>query len=161
VRITFSFRFQRLLRRNAGANRQRLAGTQSCDSGDSRPAASSMDASRKSKCSACLPSTGVAGASVTFARSVGKQALLPQRVRRGVSTGSNKEVSVEISDEGIQSADSASRDEWSHFSKYSESKNAFIVYKGDCIYVILPKRAFDIDGVDRFRMLIEAKLPRS
>jgi hypothetical protein len=98
--------------------------------------------------------------SLLLAQWVSKRSFL-NAYRRGVSTGSNKEVSVEISDEGIQSADSASRDEWSHFSKYSESKNAFIVYKGDCIYVILPKRAFDIDGVDRFRMLIEAKLPRS
>jgi hypothetical protein len=79
---------------------------------------------------------------------------------RGVFQRANKECTLEISEEAIQSADSTNREEWSHFSKYSESKNAFIPYTADSIYAIFPKRTFDTNGMDTFRRLIAAKLAR-
>lgn len=97
--------------------------------------------------------------SIPLAQWVSKRSFL-NALRKDASTGPNREFSVEISKEGIQSADSAYRDDWSHFSKYSESNGAFILYQEDSISAILPKRAFDVDGADGFRRLVEAKLPR-
>jgi YcxB-like protein len=80
--------------------------------------------------------------------------------RRGATNGANEKFTLEISEEGIQSADSTNREKWLDFSKYSESDNAFIIYRADSIHVILPKRAFDVNDVGNFRQLIKAKLAR-
>jgi hypothetical protein len=65
--------------------------------------------------------------------------------RKGATKGANQEFSVDISEEGIQSADSTDRGQWPRFSNYSESKNPFIIYQADSIHVIVPKRAFDVN----------------
>jgi len=57
----------------------------------------------------------------------------------------NQEFSVDISEEGIQSADSTDRGQWPRFSNYSESKNPFVICQADSIHVIVPKRAFDVN----------------
>lgn len=80
--------------------------------------------------------------------------------RRGATNGTNEKFTLEISEEGIQNADSTNREKWLDFSKYSESDNAFIIYRADSIHVILPKRAFDVNNVGNFRQLIKAKLAR-
>jgi hypothetical protein len=80
--------------------------------------------------------------------------------RRGAANAVPKEFTVEISEEGLQYDGSAIREEWSKFSKYSESGNAFILYQADSIHAIFPKRAFDITGVSTFRRLVQSKLAR-
>jgi YcxB-like protein len=80
-------------------------------------------------------------------------------VRGAVSTAP-KDFTAEISEDGIQLDGSASREEWSHFSKYSESINAFILYQADSIYAIFPKRSFDTNAMNTFRRLVQAKLAR-
>jgi hypothetical protein len=79
---------------------------------------------------------------------------------RGATKRSDNELTVEISEDGIQGSDSTNREEWLHFSKYSESNDAFILYQVDSVHVILPKRSFDINGLDSFRRLIKGKLAR-
>jgi hypothetical protein len=69
--------------------------------------------------------------------------------RKGATKGANQEFSVDISEEGIQSADSTDRGQWPRFSNYSESKNPFIIYQADSIHVIVPKRAFDVNDRER------------
>jgi hypothetical protein len=71
-----------------------------------------------------------------------------------------KECSVDISEDGIQTTDQAQRDDWSHFSKYSESARSFILYQGSSVCAILPKRAFRPDSIDRFRHILKKTLPK-
>jgi hypothetical protein len=85
---------------------------------------------------------------------------LKNAFKRGDSDAESREITVEISEQGIQSTDLRTSQEWSGFSKFSESNNAFILYEADSICAILPKRAFDAEGIDRFRRLIQTKLKR-
>ena len=71
-----------------------------------------------------------------------------------------KDFTVDISEHGIQSLDPTQKDEWSRFSKYSESVNSFILYKDGSVYAILPKRAFDPESINSFRRILKAKLPK-
>jgi hypothetical protein len=80
------------------------------------------------------------------------------RKARGDKAG--KEFTVDISEDGIQSLDPPQKDEWSRFSKYSESAGAFILCRETSVYAILPKRAFDREGIDSFRRILGAKLPK-
>jgi hypothetical protein len=82
--------------------------------------------------------------------------------RKGAEPGfDGKEFTVDILEEGIQSPDTPSKEEWSQFSKYSESNNSFILYRNNSIQAIFPKRAFDVDGMNSFRRLLQEKLGRS
>ena len=82
-----------------------------------------------------------------------------QRASEGDFDGN--EVIVDISEEGIQNPKTSSREEWSYFSKYSESDNAFVLYRANSVHAICPKRAFDADGMNSFRRLLQVKLGRS
>ena len=82
--------------------------------------------------------------------------------QRGSEGGFDRnELIVDISEDGIKSSEASNIEEWSYFSKYSESNNAFILYRANSIHAIFPKRAFDVDGMDSFRRLLQAKLGRS
>jgi hypothetical protein len=82
--------------------------------------------------------------------------------RKGAIPGvGSKEFTVDISEEGVQGPEAQTKEKWSHFSKYSESDNAFILYQGNSIHAIFPKRAFDVDRMDRLRQLLRTKLGRS
>jgi len=72
----------------------------------------------------------------------------------------NKELTIDISDTGIQSLDSPQREDWSRFSKYSETVSSFILYQADSIHAIFPKRAFDPESINSFRRILDAKLPK-
>jgi hypothetical protein len=79
---------------------------------------------------------------------------------KGAASYPDRELTIEISETGIETVNSVHRDEWSRFSKYSESDNAFILYRDNTIYSILPKRAFDSEGISSFRRILEAKLSK-
>ncbi len=82
--------------------------------------------------------------------------------RKGAAPGlDGKELTVDISEEGVQGPEAQNKEEWLHFSKYSESDKAFILYRANSIHAIFPKRAFDVDGMNSFRQLLRTKLERS
>ena len=80
--------------------------------------------------------------------------------RRGASDSSGKEFTVDISEDGIQVPHTPHKENWSCFSKYSESGSAFILYRSSSIHAILPKRAFEAGDIDSFRRLLRGKLAR-
>jgi hypothetical protein len=69
-----------------------------------------------------------------------------------------KEISVDIEVDGIQVVGVPSKQEWSHFSNYSESTHAFILYRSNTIEAILPKRAFSRDSLSSCRQILEANI---
>jgi len=80
--------------------------------------------------------------------------------RRAVDAGSEKEFSVDVYEDGIQVVGTANKQEWPYFSTYAELAGAFILYRLNTIEAILPKRAFDLDGVNNFRKLLKANIAR-
>lgn len=81
-------------------------------------------------------------------------------LRKASRSGADKEIVLDISDSGMESAEPPQKDEWSHFSKYLESANSFILYEGPSIYAILPKRAFAPTEIDAVRRILDARLPK-
>lgn len=85
--------------------------------------------------------------------------LLFRRALKKTGDKSTNEYVVDISENGIRFLDQPQEDDRSHFSKYSESPSSFILYQEDSICAILPKRAFNPEGIDSFREILSAKLP--
>ena len=71
-----------------------------------------------------------------------------------------KVCTVDISESGIELLDPPQRDEWSSFSKYSESDKSFILYQGTSVYAIFPKRALHLEDVEHVRRILNARLPK-
>jgi len=69
-----------------------------------------------------------------------------------------KEISVDIELDGIQVVGDPNKEDWSHFSNYTESPNAFILYRSNTIETILPKRAFSPDSLSSCRQILEANI---
>ena len=86
------------------------------------------------------------------------RASFKRKWKRAETGAGNAELTVNISEEGIQGASLSERTAWSSFSKYSESNSAFVLYRAGSIDSIFPKRAFDIDGIANFRRLLEKQL---
>jgi hypothetical protein len=96
--------------------------------------------------------------------------FLPQAVRwlnklylryantRASRADTEKEISVDIEEGGIQVVGVPSKQEWSYFSNYSESAQAFILYRSNAIEAILPKRAFSRDSLSSCRQILEANI---
>ena len=86
--------------------------------------------------------------------------LLFRNASKKTGANSTTEYTVDISENGIYLLGPPQQDDWSHFSMYSESTSSFILYKGNTIHAILPKRAFDPGGIDSFRQILSGKLPK-
>lgn len=65
-----------------------------------------------------------------------------------------------ISDDGIEVSISTAKTDygWNGFTRYSETKNLFLVYQSKQVFNIFPKRAFAAGEADDFRKLLEQKL---
>jgi hypothetical protein len=74
------------------------------------------------------------------------------------ATDTEKEISVDIEENGIQVVGVPNKQEWSYFSNYSESAHAFILYRSNAIEAILPKRAFDRDSLSSCRQILKANI---
>jgi len=70
------------------------------------------------------------------------------------------EVTLEISDSRLIGANlvSSSNSTWGAFTRYSESKNLFLVYRSEMLFNIVPKRAFAAGEEDAVRGLLEQHL---
>jgi YcxB-like protein len=79
-------------------------------------------------------------------------------IRRAASTLPSKETIVDIEADGIQTAGAADKDAWSSFSNFCESEHTFILYRGNAIVAILPKRAFDGAGLSSCREILKANV---
>jgi hypothetical protein len=69
-----------------------------------------------------------------------------------------KELTLGISEEGLQSGDGTLTEPWSYYSSYSESANVFVLYHAKMISIILPKRAFDSGDLDSFRQTLDRRV---
>ena len=92
--------------------------------------------------------------------------LLPRlQARQAIKSGSRvlDPVEATISDAGIDASSSvaAMKFTWDAFTRYSETKNLFLVYPGARMFHIYPKRAFTPGDVDTFRGLLELHLGRA
>jgi hypothetical protein len=97
--------------------------------------------------------------------------FLPQAVRwlnklylryantRASRADTGKKISVDIEENGIQVVGVPNKQEWSYFSNYSESAQAFILYRSNTIEAILPKRAFDHASLSSCRQILKANIP--
>jgi hypothetical protein len=83
---------------------------------------------------------------------------------RSFDSAANHETSkvytVDISEDGIELLDPPQKDEWSSFSKYSESDRSFILYQGASVCAILPKRSLGPQDVDQIRRILGARLSK-
>jgi hypothetical protein len=72
-----------------------------------------------------------------------------------------REVTVEFSDDGIRSENSAGNSEtkWIAFIGYAESDSVFLIYLTKKLFFIIPKSAFSSDDLKEFRELLQQKLP--
>jgi YcxB-like protein len=71
-----------------------------------------------------------------------------------------EETQVEISDSGVDASNSVANTKfvWGAFSRYTESKNLFLVYQSQLMFNIFPKRAFAAGDMDAFQGLLEQHL---
>jgi len=69
-------------------------------------------------------------------------------------------VEAELSYAGFESVTSTSsgKSSWKAFTRYSESKNLFQLYRSNAFFNIVPKRAFAAGGEEAFRSLLERHL---
>ena len=70
------------------------------------------------------------------------------------------EVTLEISDSRLIGANlvSSSNSTWGAFTRYSESKNLFLVYRSEMLFNVVPKRAFAAGEEEVVRSLLEQHL---
>ena len=88
-----------------------------------------------------------------------ERASFVRKWKRSETGAGDAELTFNISEEGIQGALTPENTAWTSFSKYSESKNAFFLYRAGSIDTIFPKRALGVDDINRFRRLLREKLP--
>jgi hypothetical protein len=81
-------------------------------------------------------------------------------LRQRVEDSSGDEITVDILENGIQTMGTSNLDQWSHFTRYSESPSSFVLLGKDSIEAIFPKRAFDADGIRNFRRILKSRVPR-
>jgi YcxB-like protein len=77
---------------------------------------------------------------------------------RAFHAGPGKEFSVDIQEDGIQAVGVPNKQEWSYFSSYSESAQAFILYRSIPSKLFLPKCAFNPDSLNSFRQILKANI---
>ena len=67
---------------------------------------------------------------------------------------------VEISDAGLVIEDEQSRNEykWNAFIRLVESRNLFLLFPSNLLFVMIPKRAIPPDKLDAFRIMLNERL---
>jgi YcxB-like protein len=65
-------------------------------------------------------------------------------------------------EEGLRTTSDAGRSEnnWSAYTEVQETKNLFVLYMGQGMFEVIPKRAFSPSERDQFRGLLARHLPR-
>ncbi len=65
-------------------------------------------------------------------------------------------------EEGLRTTSDAGRSEnnWSAYTDFLETKNLFVLYMGQGMFEVVPKRAFSPHELDQFRELLARHLPR-
>jgi len=86
--------------------------------------------------------------------------LQAQQMFRKGGSQLRDEATAEISDSGLIGANSvsSSNSTWGAFTRYTESKNLFLVYRSEMLFNIVPKRAFAAGEEDAVRGLLEQHL---
>jgi YcxB-like protein len=77
---------------------------------------------------------------------------------RGMRQHAPKELRIEISENGISAPDPHHARNWKSFSSWSESDTVFVLYRSQSIEAILPKRAFDSEGIVVLRRILQANV---
>ena len=74
-----------------------------------------------------------------------------------------KEYSFDIDTEGIRIASDVSNEynKWPLYTKFRETKNLFMLYKGDRLFEMIPKRAFAPEEIVDFRNILLIKFPQN
>jgi hypothetical protein len=70
---------------------------------------------------------------------------------------------AEISDFGINLSCPSSRSEvnWETYIRHFETKNLFVLYQSPQLFNALPKRAFTLEQIEEFRVLLQQKITGS
>jgi hypothetical protein len=82
-------------------------------------------------------------------------------LRKKTEKNSSREITFDVLEDGLHLVGTPDPEPWSHFSRYLESAGVFVLFHGKYIEAVLPKRAFNAQGVQDFRRILARKVTRS
>lgn len=87
---------------------------------------------------------------------------LPVKLRRDFSKHPNfsRHCNLHVDDNGLRSSSDVSSGDtkWGAFVKFRETPNLFMLYLGERVFRVIPKRAFSTLQLEEFRGLLRTKL---